>query len=86
MNSVCDVPNVSFTGIDGAGKPLLDFSKADEFFKQLKQAGYTRLFTRMAAWCVNCMTTVIPIGNSVHGWEKKRANRIKEILKIVWAR
>ena len=83
MNSVCGPPGIPFSGLDG-DKPLLDFSKTDEFFKQLKQAGYTRPVYAYGGLVEGLHDGGYFIGDTVHALEKKTGKAFKDILKIVW--
>ena len=86
MNAVCGGPNIPFSGFDDAGKPKLDFAHCDEFFQQIKQAGFTHpVYSYGAPAMVEGLQDGYAIGETVHGWEQKTGKPFKEILKIVWA-
>jgi hypothetical protein len=85
MNSFCGGPNIPFEGFDENGKPKLDFAACDEFFKELRKAGYTHpVYSYGSPAMVEGLQDGYSIGETVHGWEKKTGKPFSEILKIVW--
>jgi hypothetical protein len=83
MTSIDGGPMVNFSGLDEAGKPKLDFAACDEFYKTVKQAGFTKPLYRYGGLLTG-LYDGYTIGQTGHDWEKKTGKPMTELLKIVW--
>jgi hypothetical protein len=84
MNSFTGGPGIKFTGFD-AGKPVLDFTACDEYFKVVKECGYTKEIQSYGGpGMVEGLHSGYEIGDAGRGWEKKTGKPFTEVLKIVW--
>ena len=85
MNSLSGGPAVQFSGLDAAGKPMLDFTACDAYFKTLKEAGFTGpIYTYGGPAYVSGLHDGYSIGATGHGWEKTTGKSFKELLQIVF--
>ncbi|HYF50644.1 MAG TPA: hypothetical protein VEJ63_14625 [Planctomycetota bacterium] len=85
MNSFTGGPDLHFKGFDENGKPIIDFKACDEFFKTVKECGFTReLQSYGGPGGLHGLHDGYIIGNTGREWEKKTGKPFKELLKIVW--
>jgi len=86
MNSVSGGPPIRFSGFDAAGKPQLDFTACDEFFKTYKECGFTKPVVAYGGpGMVQGLHDGNVVGQTGHDWEKKTGKPFGELLKIVWS-
>ncbi|MBA2482791.1 MAG: hypothetical protein H0V44_19170, partial [Planctomycetes bacterium] len=86
MSSFTGGPGIPFTGLAADGKPMLDFSACDAFFKTAKECGFTQdVFSYGGPAMVDGLHDGYVIGATGHGWEQKTGKSFGELLKIVWA-
>jgi hypothetical protein len=85
LNSFCGGPNIPFAGLDPAGKPILNFAACDDFFKQIKRAGFDKpVYSCGGPARVTGLDAGFEIGEVGRNWEKKTGKSFKELLQIVW--
>ncbi len=85
MTTFTGGPNIKFTGLDAAGKPQLDYSACDEFFKIARECGFTgEINSYGGPGMVRGLHSGYTIGPVGRGWEQKTGKSFKELLKIVW--
>jgi hypothetical protein len=85
MNSFTGGPGIKFDGLDENGKPKLDFSKCDEFFKLVKECGFTKeLWAYGGPGMVDGLHDGYVIGATGKKWEQQTGKPFKDLLKIVW--
>jgi hypothetical protein len=86
MNSISGGPPIKFSGLDGAGKPQLDFAACDEFFKTYKECGFTKPVVAYGGpGMVQGLHDGYVVGETGRNWEKKTGKPFGELLKIVWS-
>jgi len=70
--------------LDAAGKPILDFAAADEFFRAAKEAGFTRPLNGYGGPGVSGLHDGYVIGETGRKWEKQTGKPMGELLALVW--
>jgi hypothetical protein len=84
MNSFSGGRPIEFSGLDDAGKPKLDFSACDAFYKLVKECGYSKPVYAYGNPHIKGLHSGPTIGATGREWEKKTGKSFKELLKIVW--
>src|SRR5205823_2865269 len=87
MNSLSGGPGIQFSGFDSNGKPQLDFAACDEYFRVLKQAGFTKAVYTYGgpAYVEGLHDGGYVIGATGHGWETKTGKPFKDVLQTVFS-
>jgi hypothetical protein len=80
-------PAIEFTGLDQAGKPILDFGAADRFLAEAKQAGYHREFNNYGGLVVRGLYDSYDYtkGETGAALEAKYGLPYEEIMRRVFA-
>ena len=85
MNSFTGGPDIRFSGFDAEGKPQIDYSACDEFFKAAKECGFTKaIMSYGGPGMVQGLHDGYVIGNTGRGWAQKTGKPFTEVLKMVW--
>jgi len=85
MNTISGGPNIPFTGLDQGGRPLLDFSACDAYFRAAREAGFTReIHVYGGPAMVEGLHDGYEIGETGRNWETKTGKPFGELLKLVW--
>jgi hypothetical protein len=84
MNTIISGPSVVFHGFDQGGKPQLDFSACDAYFKEIQAAGFTKATYTYGNATIVGLHDSYGIGQVGRSWEQKTGKPFTEILKIVW--
>lgn len=85
MNAVSGGPNISFKGFDANGKPQFDFAACDAFFKEVKEAGFTKeVHCYGGPAMVEGLHDGYHIGETGKKWAAQIGKTFPEVLKIVW--
>ncbi|HTL51405.1 MAG TPA: hypothetical protein VL860_02395 [Planctomycetota bacterium] len=85
MNTYSGGPGVQFSGFDADGKPKLDFTACDAFFKIAKDVGMNRTAHAYGGpGMVHGLQDGYTVGSTGHNWEKQTGKPFGELLKIVW--
>jgi hypothetical protein len=85
MNSLAGGPSVPFKGLKADGTPDLDFAATDEYFKLLRECGFTKEIYNYGGPGVTGLHDGYVIGSTGKAWEEKTGKSFKELLKIVWS-
>jgi hypothetical protein len=85
MNTYSGGPSIRFSGLDAAGKPMLDFSACDEFFRIARECGFDKTVNGYGGpGMVSGLHDHYVVGNTGRAWEKKTGRSFGELLQIVW--
>ena len=85
MNTYSGGPGIPFSGLDAQGKPILDFSACDEFFRIARECGFDKEVNAYGGpGMVSGLHDGYVIGQTGRAWEQKTGKPFAEILKIVW--
>lgn len=86
INSFTGGPAVRFSGLDPAGKPLLDFTAADRFMSLAREAGFNKpVLAYGGPGMVEGLHGSYVIGEQGRAWEKKTGKPIGDLIALVWA-
>lgn len=87
MNSFSGGPAIRFSGLDPAGKPILDFSACDEFFALAREAGFgdQPINGYGGPAHVTGLHDGYVVGQTGREWERKTGRPIGELIGLVHA-
>jgi hypothetical protein len=80
-------PPIEFRGLDDSGQPVLDFTAADKFIAEAKQAGYHSEFNNYGGLVVSGLYDIYDYtkGETGAALEAKYGLPYEEIVRRVWA-
>jgi hypothetical protein len=85
MNTVSGGPSIPFKGLDGSGRPRLDFRACDDYFRAAREAGFTReIHVYGGPAMIEGLHDGYVIGETGQKWERDTGKPFGELLKIVW--
>lgn len=86
MNSFSGGPNLSFKGLDAAGKPIIEnYDQVDAFFRIAREVGFNHEVSAYGGpGMVGGLHDGYVIGQTGRGWAQKTGKSFDELLKIVW--
>jgi hypothetical protein len=86
MNSFSGGPDLTFSGLDESGQPILGFEAADRFFRISREEGFTNaVFSYGGPGMVTGLHGQYVVGNAGRSWEEKTGRPFGELLNIVWS-
>lgn len=85
MNTFSGGPNVRFSGLDAAGKPMLDFAACDAYFRVVREMGFREVTSYGGPGMVTGLHDQYVVGQTGREWERKTGKPFGEVLRIVWS-